>query len=1000
MAQSSSQFRLITLGRCAVESGDGEGDPTPVFGVGKPFALLAYLAATPRRTLTREHLLDLLWPDSDPDRGRNALRQLTWLVRHRLGESSLASDGDSLTLSSEISSDREDFLAAVAGGDTERALDHYAGDYLPDLAMPGGPGFEHWADAERQYLHSAYVRTAELRGRELLDRGRAEEAVAVARRLRDRDPLREASWRLFLEALLAAGKVLSAAAEADALGLLWQAEGRELDRATRALVERARHPGTATPALGAADRLVAVLVGREMEFGTAMRAWRSASGTELQHIRLTGAPGLGKSRLLEDVADRIRAEGGVVAVVRARAGERDVPGAALADLVREVADLRGATGISPAAASLIVALEPSLAPRFAGASPSVADPSEVWRLRSAALRDLIEAVTDNGPVALVFDDVQWMDAESQGAIRHAFERLDDRPLCLFTAARSGYDGESLSGKGITLPLRPLDEGQVAEMLASIALFSDTGIGAGLAAQICVAADGEPLQVLETLRVLDDRELLQLDGDSWRVGDPSAIRRTLSAPLAFAERVARLPADARRLTEILSVAPVPVPVEALPSVTGALPEAARPPLDLLVREGLAIERGGCAEPAHDRVRDRIVGLVGEQQRVALEQEVCARLALDPAMPLRHLPALAVPLARAAQDRRLVPIYRRWTDAHRAAGDVRSDRALARDLLGPRASEPEIRHLLRSRPLARRFGGWPVIAAAAALFIVGGWWAVAGYYARPAELFLASRPLALGGPGVGLAPAPVLEVRDHLHRIVRSASARVTMATRPPYHLTGDTSVAVAAGLATFPNVVLVAPDTVDSATFTFAAPGLSPLALTVPVSNKDIALSILRAHLGGRDLDPANPVLEVHASQSVDGVIDFDYTARWAAAAVMLGAVVTWRPGPAGVIAQLPLITPADHGRSELPIHFTAPARPGHYYLIFAYDAEPDAKWVASGTNWTLGHPIWGDSNDIARWSAAKLNEARHSGHVTNTVIYQGGRRTMNVPSRVVDIVIE
>lgn len=998
MPSSGTRFRLVTLGRCAILPTQSAAAGVPVFGPGKPLALLAFLACAPRRSASREPLLDLLWSDSDPDRARNALRQMIWSVRHRLGEDVVVGDGDLLTLAPAIATDRDDLLAAIARGDCAGAVALYGGPFLPDLATPGGAEFEHWADVERQHLHAAYIRAAEIRVRELMDLGRTGDGVALARALRTRDSLREGSWRLLLEALLADRNLLGAAAEADALGRMLREERREPERSTQALLDRARASGDSGAPDIAADRLVADLVGREAEFGTAMRLWRTAQAGPLQHFHLTGEAGLGKSRLLDDIAARLRARGATVIAVRARVGEREVAGAALADIVRGLANAPGAAGISGATASILIGLEPGLAGRWPGAGSHRAGSAELWRLRSSALRDLIAAIGEEGPLALILDDLQWMDGESRSAVRGALERLQDRKILVATAARPGYDRTQLVPNGAVLALAPLDAAQVAELMTSIATLDDAALSAKLAEGICRAADGVPLLVLDTLRTLSDRGLLRIEGETWRLVDPPGTEQALAAPFAFAERINALPADMRCLMDTLALAPVPVPVASVPALLATSNAAAQAATEYLVHQGLAIERPDGLEPAHDRIRDRVNALMGVQIHQQREREVCERLASDSRLPLRYLPAVAAPIALGGGPG-LERIYHRWLVEHRTSGDRRSDRTLARDLLGPRASDASIGALLRTRPLSRRLGGTPALTTGAVLALVLGGWAFAAFAGRPSQLVLTVQPLGLGGPGIGMVPPPIVEVADRFGRTVTSASGPVTMSTLAPYRLAGDTSVRLLSGRATFSNVTLEAPDTVDSATFRFSTAGLPPLRLTIGVSNADNVLSIVHGTLNGEPLDPADPVVRVRPDEPVAGAVEFDYTTRWAAAAVMLGAVATWRRGPSGGIAQLPLITPIEHGRSTLPIRFQAPHRPGTYHIVFAYGAEPDAKWVASGTNWSWGHPVWGDSSDISRWSDSKLREVRRSGRVQSTVRYPWGPSKQNVASRVVDVVV-
>jgi DNA-binding SARP family transcriptional activator len=66
-------------------------------GVAKAVALLAYLAATgtPQR---REHLIDLLWPESLPEAGRKNLRNTLWAIRQACDDAALQTDADTIRL--------------------------------------------------------------------------------------------------------------------------------------------------------------------------------------------------------------------------------------------------------------------------------------------------------------------------------------------------------------------------------------------------------------------------------------------------------------------------------------------------------------------------------------------------------------------------------------------------------------------------------------------------------------------------------------------------------------------------------------------------------------------------------------------------------------------------------------------------------------------------------------------------------------------------------------
>src|SRR5438445_11105875 len=64
----------------------------------KHLALLVYLALSPDRRRTRAHLVGVLWPETGDAQARHSLNEAIRRLRAHLGESRLASDGDSIVL--------------------------------------------------------------------------------------------------------------------------------------------------------------------------------------------------------------------------------------------------------------------------------------------------------------------------------------------------------------------------------------------------------------------------------------------------------------------------------------------------------------------------------------------------------------------------------------------------------------------------------------------------------------------------------------------------------------------------------------------------------------------------------------------------------------------------------------------------------------------------------------------------------------------------------------
>ena len=111
-------------------------------------ALLARLALEPRRSFTREELIDFLWPDDDVEEGRRKLRQLAYSIHHHLGQAGYAgpnlllstrstlqlnlevADVDAIEFRRHIRTARQSQAACDQVSSYEAAVDLYTGELL------------------------------------------------------------------------------------------------------------------------------------------------------------------------------------------------------------------------------------------------------------------------------------------------------------------------------------------------------------------------------------------------------------------------------------------------------------------------------------------------------------------------------------------------------------------------------------------------------------------------------------------------------------------------------------------------------------------------------------------------------------------------------------------------------------------------------------------------------------------------------------------------------
>jgi DNA-binding SARP family transcriptional activator len=124
-------------------------------------ALVKLLAVTPGHRLHREQVMDLFWPDLDPEAAGANLRKAVHFARRSLGEHEVIESSDALALAPgvELEIDAHAFeqgaKAALRAGDPaacERAANLYRGELLPD------DRYVEWLEEPRKQLQQLYVR--------------------------------------------------------------------------------------------------------------------------------------------------------------------------------------------------------------------------------------------------------------------------------------------------------------------------------------------------------------------------------------------------------------------------------------------------------------------------------------------------------------------------------------------------------------------------------------------------------------------------------------------------------------------------------------------------------------------------------------------------------------------------------------------------------------------------------------------------------------------------
>ena len=202
-------LRLLTLGGLSLVD-----DGVPVTGAASQrsrLALLAVLAAAGPAGVARDKLLALLWPESDDERARHALKQGVYALRRDLGNENAIAGTATLSLdASVVASDMREFDDAIARGEDAAAIAMYAGPFLDGVFIKAAPEFDHWAATERSRLERDHLDAIGRLARAAEAAGDAPTAVQWWRRGAAAEPVSGRVALSLMRALADAGDVSAA----------------------------------------------------------------------------------------------------------------------------------------------------------------------------------------------------------------------------------------------------------------------------------------------------------------------------------------------------------------------------------------------------------------------------------------------------------------------------------------------------------------------------------------------------------------------------------------------------------------------------------------------------------------------------------------------------------------------------------------------------------------------------------------------------------------------
>lgn len=560
-----SELRLALLGSPEVR----HDTHLLTFSTRKELALLLYLASE-GQACSRQHLIELLWPESDAQRGRAAFRVTLLRLREALAAAHgpdepvhLLSQGEliRLDMSSGILIDIEalEQASALATGplrsgaslrreerdrvlaQLRQAIQQVRGPFLDGFRVRDSFAFEEWVDARRSAwqirLNQIFRTLAALHE----EGGEMESAMETVQSWLLYDPLQEEACQRLMRLYAAQGN-RAAAVQAfeqycERLAGELRAEPSPEIRALAAQLRAAPLPRpvpehTWQPSLSPYTLLEGPLVGRAAEFARLIGSYAQVQDRRAQAVLLEGEAGIGKTRLANEFLAWAAAQGAEVLEGHAVGMGGRLPYQPIIELLRK--RLERVNAAEEALDDVWLVELSRILPELHEHYPHL--PLPVQEEATARLR-LFEAVgrlllswAEHTPLVLFVEDLQWADTATLdllGYLAHKFAR-EARPVLLLCTLRSeaahtsGEVREWRNNVQRTLPitrltLPPFTVEETLQLLSALVGEQDMAGSAGRQVSSTVEqvgrrlyqhTVGHPFYLLETLKLLLERRVLE------------------------------------------------------------------------------------------------------------------------------------------------------------------------------------------------------------------------------------------------------------------------------------------------------------------------------------------------------------------------------------------------------------------------------------------------------------------------------------------------------------
>lgn len=286
------------------------------------------------------------------------------------------------------------------------------------------------------------------------------------------------------------------------------------------------------------------LIGREKEFGQAVQVWQKAAGGRGGFLLISGEPGIGKTRIARELSTYVEISGGRTLVGYCYEGER-TPYGPIAQMVES--SLKNGQGLDlpDVVMADLLTLAPELRLQFSDIPLNERlDPEAEQQRLFESIVTWFGALTREGQIMLVVDDIHWSDSGSLSLLRRLVRRLDRRQAMILATYREVELDEGLPFQQMLnelsrerlatrIKLARLSKQHTGELLAT--LFSEE-ITPEFLDGIYRETEGNPFFIEEVCKALVESGEMYFEQGRWQRPEmasldiPQGIRVTIQSRL--------------------------------------------------------------------------------------------------------------------------------------------------------------------------------------------------------------------------------------------------------------------------------------------------------------------------------------------------------------------------------------------------------------------------------------------------------------------------------------